>query len=106
MSRAYFVEFHRSGFFELQLARDKYRELSGASGMHLDLVFEYIRRQALVLSPICPHVSEHIWSLLGNESSILDAEWPEVGGINETEIRLAFLYLFHYEIKLKIFLIN
>lgn len=47
----------RFGFFELQLARDKYRELCGISGMHVDLVFEYIRRQALVISPICPHMA-------------------------------------------------
>lgn len=71
----------------MQLARDKYRELCGVSGMHVDLVFEYIRRQAIVLSPICPHISEHIWTLLGNKTSILEAKWPDVGEVNETEIR-------------------
>lgn len=77
----------RACFFELQTARDKYRELCGAAGMHVDLVFEYIRLQALLLSPICPHVAEHIWTLLGNERSILHAEWPTVGAINEEEIQ-------------------
>lgn len=77
----------RFGFFEMQLARDKYRELCGVTGMHLDLVFEYIRRQALVLAPICPHISDHIWSLLGNKTSIVEAKWPEVGDIDESEIR-------------------
>lgn len=80
--------FLRSCFFELQTARDKYRELCGAAGMHVDLVFEYIRRQALLLSPICPHVAEHIWTLLGNETSILNAKWPTVGEINEINIKL------------------
>lgn len=55
--------------------------------MHVDLVFEYIRRQALILAPICPHVTEYIWTLLGNKTSILDASWPEAGDVNESEIR-------------------
>lgn len=79
---------NRTGFFELQTARDKYRELCGASGMHVDLVFEYIERQVLLISPICPHIAEHVWSLLGKKGSILDARWPVVGKINENEIRL------------------
>lgn len=85
--RMLFKEALRNGFFELQSARDKYRELCGADGMHVDLVFEYIRRQALLLAPICPHVSEYIWTtLLGNEQSILHARWPDVGAVNELDI--------------------
>ncbi len=64
-----FKEALRTGFYELQAARDKYRELtSSEGGMHADLVFRFIRLQALLLSPICPHVSEYIWELLGNVS--------------------------------------
>ncbi|XP_055917022.1 leucine--tRNA ligase, cytoplasmic isoform X1 [Eupeodes corollae] len=82
-----FKEALRSGFYEFQLARDKYRELCGNMGMHEDLVFEFIRRQALLMAPICPHVMEHVWSLLGNKTSILHAHWPSVGEINEIEIQ-------------------
>lgn len=78
--------FFRFGFFELQSARDKYRELCGSAGMHIDVVFEYIRRQVLLIAPICPHVAEHVWSLLGNKTSILHAKWPSVGEINELDI--------------------
>jgi len=81
-----FKEALRSGFYELQLARDKYRELCGANGMHEDLVLEFIRRQALLVSPICPHMAEHVWGLLGNKESIVHARWPEVGAINEVDI--------------------
>lgn len=77
----------RTGFFEFQSIRDKYRELCGAGGMHVDRVFEFIRRQALLLSPICPHVSEHVWSLLGNKDSILLASWPVVGEIAADKIQ-------------------
>lgn len=54
--------------------------------MHVDLVFEYIERQALLLSPICPHISEHIWALLGKTGSIVNAKWPAAGEVNELDI--------------------
>jgi len=47
-----------------QAARDKYRELEPA-GMHCDLVLQFIENQALILSPVCPHITEHIWQLIG-----------------------------------------
>ncbi|XP_034473062.1 leucine--tRNA ligase, cytoplasmic [Drosophila innubila] len=81
-----FKEALRSGFYELQLARDKYRELCGAQGMHEELVLEFIRRQALLVAPICPHMAEHVWGLLGNKESVVHARWPEVGAINELDI--------------------
>lgn len=82
-----FKEALRTGFFELQTCRDKYRELCGAQGMHVDLVFEFIRRQALLIAPICPHAAEHVWELLGNKTSIIHAIWPNVGDVNEYEIK-------------------
>lgn len=81
-----FKEALRSGFYEMLTARDRYKELCGSNGMHHDLVFEFIRRQALLMAPICPHVAEHVWSLLGNKESIMLAQWPEVGTINEIDI--------------------
>lgn len=82
-----FKEALRVGFFEFQSIRDKYRELCGSIGMHGDLVLEYIERQALLMSPICPHVAEHVWSLLGNKKSILQAKWPSVGAIDSAKIQ-------------------
>ncbi|KAH3839433.1 leucine--tRNA ligase, cytoplasmic-like [Dreissena polymorpha] len=68
----------RTGFFEFQAMRDKYREVE-IEGMHSDLVFGYIEIQTLLLSPICPHLCEHIWALLGKTDSIMRAVWPTVG---------------------------
>ncbi|CAH0561246.1 unnamed protein product [Brassicogethes aeneus] len=81
-----FKEALRTGFFEFQAARDKYRELS-LDGMHIDLVLKFIEVQALLMSPICPHVAEHVWGLLGKKSSILQAQWPQVGAIDEMQIK-------------------
>ena len=68
-SKMLFKEALKSGFFELQAARDKYRELCSEGGMHADLVTRYIETQAKLMSPICPHVAEHVWELLGNVSN-------------------------------------
>ena len=51
----------------MQASRDKYREVS-TQGMHEDLVLRFIETQTLILSPICPHLTEHIWALLGHVS--------------------------------------
>jgi len=48
------------------LARDNYRQLCGSDEqMNEKLILRFIETQALILSPICPHITEHIWSLLG-----------------------------------------
>jgi len=71
----------KNGFFELQAARDRYREVS-LDGIHRDLTLKYIETQAILLAPICPHICEHIWQLLGKENSIMKAKWPSVGEID------------------------
>uniref|UniRef100_A0A3Q3X7W3 leucine--tRNA ligase n=1 Tax=Mola mola TaxID=94237 RepID=A0A3Q3X7W3_MOLML len=62
--RMMYKEALKSGFFEFQAAKDKYRELA-IEGMHRDLVFQFIERQTLLLAPICPHLCEYTWGLLG-----------------------------------------
>merc|ERR1712080_732602 len=59
-----------------------YREVA-LDGVHRDLVIRYIETQAILLAPICPHICEHIWQLLGKEDSIMSAKWPAVGEIND-----------------------
>jgi leucyl-tRNA synthetase len=51
----------KSGFYEFQSARDKYRELCHGP-MHAGLVFRFIEVQLIILSPFCPHICEHIWT--------------------------------------------
>merc|ERR1711893_227294 len=72
----------KTGFFEYQAIRDKYRELA-LEGMNRELVFHFIETQALILSPICPHICEHIWGLLGKKESIMRASWPAGGPVDE-----------------------
>lgn len=47
--------------------------------LHGDLVKKYIEVSALILSPICPHWSEYIWTtLLKNKTSVRISKWPEI----------------------------
>jgi len=80
--KLHFREALKSGLFEFQTLRDKYREVC-LDGMHSELVFKYIEVQSLLLSPICPHIAEHMWSLIGKEGSIMRASWPVSGDIDE-----------------------
>lgn len=66
------------GFYELQSARDWYREITAdVGGMHVDLVKYWIEIAALLAAPIAPHFTEHLWSaVLGKPRSIQFALWP------------------------------
>jgi len=75
--RLLFKEALRTGFFEYQALRDTYREVT-MGDMNQTLIRKFIETQAVILSPICPHVAEHIWSLLGKKESILKSRWPAV----------------------------
>uniref|UniRef100_A0A2K6FMJ9 Leucine--tRNA ligase, cytoplasmic n=1 Tax=Propithecus coquereli TaxID=379532 RepID=A0A2K6FMJ9_PROCO len=81
-----FKEALKTGFFEFQAAKDKYRELA-IEGMHRELVFQFIEVQTLLLAPFCPHVCEHVWTLLGKPDSIMNASWPVAGPVDEALIR-------------------
>ena len=60
-----FKEALRTGFFEFQAIKDKYIVLSASEKPKLDLLKKFIEIQAVILSPICPHVSEYVWEMLG-----------------------------------------
>ena len=45
--------------------------------MHHDLVQWWIRVATLLILPIAPHFSEHIWtSVLGEPVTVQQAQWP------------------------------
>lgn len=73
-----FKEALRTGFFEYSKLFHQYLKRSKVqSGLHRDLVDRYLTTQVLILSPICPHISDYVWqSVLKNEKSILLARWP------------------------------
>ncbi|KAI7892102.1 leucyl-tRNA synthetase [Mucor mucedo] len=74
----YYREALKYGVYELQAAKDAYQLACTEGGMHKDLVFRYIETQTLVLSPITPHWSEHMWrNILKKDSLVVDARFPK-----------------------------
>ncbi|CAI2348746.1 unnamed protein product [Caenorhabditis sp. 36 PRJEB53466] len=75
----------KTGFFEFQAIRDMYRELCAGidEPMSESLVFRFIESQMLILSPICPHIAEHVWQLLKKEGLIVEAAWPSTSPVDE-----------------------
>lgn len=97
-----FKEGLKTGFFEFQAAKDKYRELA-IEGMQRDLVLQFIETQTLLLNPICPHLCEHIWSLLGKPDSIMKASWPVAGPVDEVLMRSSqYLMETAHELRLRL----
>lgn len=81
MTRMEFKEALKRGLYDFEIARNWYRAVSnpenGGAGMHHDLVFDYIRRSALLIAPFTPHYSEHIYqNIVGEKGSIQTAAFP------------------------------
>lgn len=87
-----FREALRCGFFEYQELRSKYKEMCGSIRPHKELTKRFIETQAIILSPICPHVSQKIWELLGNKSFIATTQWPAVKRVDE-DLHKSYIYL-------------
>jgi len=77
---------HRS-WFDMTIVRDVYRDWSIKCDipMHRDIIIRFIETIAIIMSPIIPHWSELIWSLITPFSSthhnnkcesVCNAKWP------------------------------
>jgi leucyl-tRNA synthetase len=83
----------KSGFYDLQLARDEYRLSCGAAGMNRDLLDRFMEVQTRLITPICPHYAEHVWqNILKKEGFAIKAGWP-VASTPDPTLRIANKYL-------------
>ncbi|KAM5555230.1 leucine--tRNA ligase, cytoplasmic [Rosa sericea] len=72
-----FREALKTGFYDLQAARDEYKFSCGAGGMNRDLVWRFVDVQTRLITPICPHYAEYVWrKLLNKEGFVVNAGWP------------------------------
>ncbi|KAL2650092.1 hypothetical protein R1flu_018220 [Riccia fluitans] len=75
----------KTGFYDFQTARDEYRLSCGSAGMHKDLIWRYMHVQTKLLTPICPHYAEHVWTdVLGQKGFAVKAGWPAAEAPNYT----------------------
>lgn len=69
-SKMLYKEALKTGFYELQTAKDKYLQLSEMEYCNHNLIVKYIKLQTIMLSPICPHICEHIWLKIMNSEEV------------------------------------
>lgn len=73
-----FREAVRTGFYNLQAARDEYRQATAEKEMRLDLIEFFVEVQTLLLAPICPHTCEHVWkNVLKKQTHVVIAGYPQ-----------------------------
>ncbi|KAI3879279.1 hypothetical protein MKW92_048286 [Papaver armeniacum] len=83
----------KTGFYDLQAARDEYRFSCGIGGMNRDLLWRFMDVQTRLITPICPHYAEYVWrKLLKKDGFVIKAGWP-TAGIPDLTLRRANMYL-------------
>ncbi|PWA37400.1 Aminoacyl-tRNA synthetase, class 1a, anticodon-binding [Artemisia annua] len=88
-----FREALKTGFHELQTARNEYISLCCTSGMNRELLWRFMDIQSRLIAPICPHYAEYVWRrLLKKEGFIIKAGWPEAEN-HDLILEMAYEYL-------------
>jgi len=82
-SKLVFRDALKYSFHQLTNDRDNYRLALDTEKMHRDVLMAYVEKIAILLSPICPHFSQHIWHASGldakhNVQFVARASWPAV----------------------------
>lgn len=94
--------------------------------MHKDLILHFIETQALILSPICPHIAETIWLMLGKvkrseffklenlvkfyfvqTESVMKAKWPTADAVDHMLLKTSKFFentIYEFRIRLKAYL--
>jgi leucyl-tRNA synthetase len=71
-----------AGVFELSHARDNYR-LAETGALNKGLLSRWMEAFTIMISPFCPHFSQHCWEKLGKDGFVVNARWPEAAAENE-----------------------
>ncbi|SCN61175.1 leucine--tRNA ligase, putative [Plasmodium chabaudi chabaudi] len=65
------------GFYDMLLKRDTYRMMCDKVHMHKETVNFFIERMCIIINPIIPHVTEHIWTyILKKDKFLIKQKWP------------------------------
>lgn len=94
-SNAMYREALLYGWHEFSSFRTAYEDRLGATPPSAELIKRYVEAQTLLVCPFAPHTSEHMWSILGHEESIMRASWPEAGEPDTTALEMDE-YLNHF----------
>eukprot|EP01114_Cavostelium_apophysatum_P006251 TRINITY_DN1749_c0_g1_i1.p1 TRINITY_DN1749_c0_g1~~TRINITY_DN1749_c0_g1_i1.p1 ORF type:complete len:679 (-),score=245.98 TRINITY_DN1749_c0_g1_i1:43-2079(-) len=100
--RTNFREAIQTGFFALQTSRDNYRTAVAEKGMKKDLIMKFIEVQAIIMAPITPHFSEHIWKMIGKTGTVRKTPFPVAGAVDLVVLQQKhYLYRILHEFRVK-----
>lgn len=57
-----FREALKTGFYDLHSARDEYMHSCGSGGMNRDLLWQFMDLQTRLITPICPHYADRVYT--------------------------------------------
>ncbi|ACL70087.1 leucine--tRNA ligase [Halothermothrix orenii] len=60
----------------MELTNATYQYLNGVEKVNYTLIKDIIEKMLLILAPFAPHMTEELWSELGNDESIHIQKWP------------------------------
>lgn len=80
-----FMNVMKFGIYDLSNSRDVYRNTCAELGMamHKNVVKRYLDVFLVLISPVCPFWSQHMWTVAGHKGFILDATWPTYDAIDK-----------------------
>ena len=89
----------KEGFYEMQKARNEYRDYHARAElpMHVDVVKRFVVAQVLMLAPITPHVCDYLWRTVVPEAwpgragfpTVVLARFPEAGAVDRDLLAVA-----------------
>lgn len=84
------------GFFDFATIRDLYRNICGPRGMHKSCITRWIETQAVILSPLAPHIAEYIWTVrLNKPTLVVEQPWPVFEDVYDLVLHREFECLFN-----------
>ena len=63
---------------------------------------EILEPLTILLAPFAPHLSEELWSLLGHENTVCDAQWPEFVASHLVESTFSYPVSFNGKMRFKL----
>ncbi|WP_299776151.1 leucine--tRNA ligase [uncultured Pseudoteredinibacter sp.] len=60
----------------MEMMNEVGRQADRSTPENLAVEREALETAALLLAPVTPHISQHLWAALGNGEDVIDAQWP------------------------------
>ncbi|MBB6522935.1 leucine--tRNA ligase [Pseudoteredinibacter isoporae] len=61
----------------MEMMNEVTRQADRSTPEHLAVEREALEAAVLLLAPVTPHISQHLWAAMGNGDDVIDASWPQ-----------------------------